>query len=110
MVGKWIDLLHDVKPDLSRVTLMFNPDSVPVYDGYARPFKTLLQQNSIELNTAHVRNVAEINSVVAELAHDPGSGLIAAADPFIVNTRAVILKAVAEGQGATRCSLQAIRH
>src|SRR3974390_1122834 len=98
MVGKWIDLLHDVKPDLSRVTLMFNPDSVPFYDGYARPFKTLLQQNSIELNTAHVRNVAEINSVVAELARDPGSGLIAAADPFIVNTRAVILKAVAEGK------------
>src|SRR3974390_713126 len=98
MVGKWIDLLHDVKPDLSRVTLMFNPDSVPYYDGYARPFKTLLQQNSIELNTAHVRNVAEINSVVAELARDPGSGLIAAGDPFIVNTRAAILKAVAEGK------------
>ena len=98
MVGKWIDLLHDVKPDLSRVTLMFNPDSVPVYDGYARPFKTLLQQNSIELNTAHVRNVAEINSVVAELARDPGSGLIAAADAFIVNTREAILKAVAEGK------------
>src|SRR3974390_862633 len=99
MVGKWIDLLHDVKPDLSRVTLMFNPDSVPFYDGYARPFKTLLQQNSIELNTAHVRNVAEINSVVAELARDPGSGLIAAADPFIVNTRGAILKAVAEDKG-----------
>src|SRR3974390_2363214 len=98
MVGKWIDLLHDVKPDLSRVTLMFNPDSVPFYDGSARPFKTLLEQNSIELNTAHVRNVAEINLVVAELARDPGSGLIAAADPFIVNTRAAILKAVAEGK------------
>src|SRR3974390_219441 len=98
IVGKWIDLLHDVKPDLSRVTLMFNPDRVPFYDGYARPFKTLLQQNSIELNTAHVRNVAEINSVVAELARDPGSGLIAAADPFIINTRGAILKAVAEGK------------
>jgi putative ABC transport system substrate-binding protein len=66
MVGKWIDLLRDVKPDLSRVTLMFNPDSVPFYDGYARSFKALPQQNLVELNTAHVRNVAEMNSVVAE--------------------------------------------
>ena len=98
IVGKWINLLRDVKPDLSRVTLMFNPDSAPYYDGYVRSFKALPQQNPVELNTAHVRNVAEINSVVAELARDPGSGLIAAADPFIVNTRAAILKAVAEGK------------
>ena len=36
IVGKWIDLLHDVKPDLSRITLMFNPDTAPYYDGYVR--------------------------------------------------------------------------
>src|SRR3974377_1751309 len=67
IVGKWINLLRDVKPDLSRVTLMFNPDSAPYYDGYVRSFKALPQQNSIELNTAHVRNVAEMNPVVADL-------------------------------------------
>ena len=33
-----------------------------------------------------------------ELARDPGSGLIAAGDPFIVNTREAILKTVAEGK------------
>lgn len=27
IVGKWIDLLNDVKPNLSRVALMFNPDT-----------------------------------------------------------------------------------
>src|SRR3974377_2142768 len=98
IVGKWINLLRDVKPELSRVTLMFNPDSAPYYDNYVKSFKALPQQSSVELNTAHVRNVAEINSVVAELARDPGRGLIAAADPFIINTRAAILKAVAEGK------------
>ena len=98
MVGKWINLLRDVKPELSRVTLMFNPDSAPYYDGYVRSFKALPEQNLVGLNTAHVRNVVEINSVVAELARDPGSGLIAAGDPFIVNTREAILKAVAEGK------------
>ena len=34
IVGKWIDLLHDVKPNLSRVALMFNPDSAPPFDVY----------------------------------------------------------------------------
>jgi putative ABC transport system substrate-binding protein len=36
IVGKWIDLLGDVMPKLSRVALMFNPDTVPYYDGYLR--------------------------------------------------------------------------
>ena len=29
MVGKWVNLLRDVKPNLSRVVLMFNPDTAP---------------------------------------------------------------------------------
>jgi len=44
MVGKWINLLRDVKPDLSRVALMFNPDTVPHFDVYLRSFKALPQQ------------------------------------------------------------------
>ena len=98
IVGKWINFLRDVKPDLSRVTLMFNPDSAPYYDGYVRSFKKLPQQSSVELNTAHVRNVSEINSVVVELAREPGNSLIAAGDPFIVNTRRAILDAVAQNK------------
>ena len=100
IVGKWVDLLRDVKPDLSRVTLMFNPDSAPYYDGYVTSFKKRLQQSSVELSTAHVRNVGEINSVVAELAREPSSGLITPGDPFIVNTRDAILKVVAQGKVA----------
>ena len=34
ILGKWINLLRDVKPDLSRVALMFNPDTAPYYDRY----------------------------------------------------------------------------
>ena len=38
IVGKWINLLSDVKPNLSRVALMFNPDTVPYFDAYLRSF------------------------------------------------------------------------
>ena len=43
IVGKWINLLRDVKPNLSRVALMFNPDTAPYYDVYLRSFKALPQ-------------------------------------------------------------------
>src|SRR5947208_1870614 len=41
IVGKWINLLGDVKPDLSRVALMYNPDTAAYYDAYLRSFKAL---------------------------------------------------------------------
>lgn len=93
IVGKWINLLRDVKPDLARYALLFNPDTAPYYDAYLRSFKALPQQSGVEVNPAHVRNEAEVERVVAELAREQRSGLIVAADPFTVAMRVVILKA-----------------
>ena len=93
IVGKWINLLRDVKPNVSRVALMFNPDTAPYYDVYLRSFKALPQQTSVEVQAAQVRSVAEVDLAVAELGREPGSGLIAASDPFILAVRGAILKA-----------------
>ena len=94
MVGKWTNLLGDVKPDLSRVALMFNPDSAPNFDVYLRSFKASPQQTSVEVEAVHVRSVAEVELAVAKLGGEPGSGLIAASDIFILAVRGAILKAV----------------
>jgi putative ABC transport system substrate-binding protein len=32
IIGKWLDMLKDVIPDVSRIALMFNPDTAPYYD------------------------------------------------------------------------------
>ncbi|HVI16714.1 MAG TPA: ABC transporter substrate-binding protein, partial [Pseudolabrys sp.] len=55
IIGKWINLLSDVKPDLSRVALMFNPDTVPYYDAFLRSFNAAPKQTSVEVDAAHVR-------------------------------------------------------
>jgi putative tryptophan/tyrosine transport system substrate-binding protein len=93
IVGKWINLLGDVKPNLSRVALMFNPDSVPYFDVYLRSFKALPQQTSVEVEAVHVRSVAEVELAVAKLGREPRSALIAASDAFILAVRGAILKA-----------------
>jgi putative ABC transport system substrate-binding protein len=93
IVGKWISLLSDVKPNLSRAVLMFNPDSVPYYDVYLRSFKALPQQTSVEVEAVHVRSVADVELVIAQLGREPDSGLIAASDAFLLGVRSVILKA-----------------
>jgi putative tryptophan/tyrosine transport system substrate-binding protein len=96
IVGKWISLFGDVKPSLSRVALMFNPDSVPYFDVYLRSFKASPQQTSVEVEAVHVRSVADVELAVAKLGREPDSGLIAASDIFILGVRGVILKAANE--------------
>ena len=94
IVGKWINLLADVKPDLSQITLMFNPDTAPYYEGYLRSFKALPQQASVELKAARVRTIAEVEQAIAGLI--PSGGLVAAADPYIIRIRTTILQRAAE--------------
>lgn len=92
IVGKWINLLRDVKPDLARVALMFNPDTAGYYDAYLRSFRALPQQFKVEVDAAHVRTEAEIERTVAGLAREQRAGLVVAADPTTVSMREVILK------------------
>jgi putative tryptophan/tyrosine transport system substrate-binding protein len=96
LVGKWISLLSDVKPDLSHVALMFNPDTSAFYDTYLQSFKALPQTSSVEVKAAHVRSIADIDLEVAELGRKPGGALIAAADIFIIVERQAILEAGAK--------------
>ena len=93
IVGKWINLLRDVKPNLSRVALMFNPITAPYYDVYLRSFKALPQQTSVEIEAVHVRSVDEVDLAIAKLGREQGSGLITPGDPYILTARGAILKA-----------------
>jgi putative ABC transport system substrate-binding protein len=91
ILGKWINLLRDVKPDLSRVALMFNPDTAPYYDRYVRSYKS--SQLSVAVDPMHVRSVAEVDLAIAELGREPRVALIAASDPYILTVREAILQA-----------------
>ena len=92
MVGKWINLLSDVKPGLSRAALMFNPDTAPFFDPYYRSFKAAPRRSAVEVEVAHVRTAGEIESAIAKLGNEQGSGLILGSDIFLVNMREQIIK------------------
>jgi hypothetical protein len=37
--GKWLELLKELAPRISRVAVMFNPDTAPHAEYYVRPFE-----------------------------------------------------------------------
>jgi putative ABC transport system substrate-binding protein len=85
MVGKWLAMLKDVVPNLSQAKLMFNPATAPFYDVYLRAFETTPRSIKAEITAAPVRDTAEIGATIAKLTRDPGNGLIAPGDAFIVD-------------------------
>ena len=85
MVGKWLTMLKDVVPKISQAKLMFNPAVAPYYDIYLRSFETMPRSIKAEVTAAPVHDTAEIEVTIAKLTRDPGSGLIAPGDPFIID-------------------------
>jgi ABC-type uncharacterized transport system substrate-binding protein len=92
MIGKWGGMLREVSPDLSRAALMFNPDTAPYYVGYLRSFERMPWSIPVDVSATPVRDVAEIEELISKLGREPGSGLIAPPDPFIIVQRDAILR------------------
>ena len=85
LVGKWVTMLKDVAPKISRANLMFNPATAPYYDLYLRSIEAVPHSTKADVTALAVRETDDIQSAVAKLARDPGNALIAAAEPFIID-------------------------
>jgi ABC-type uncharacterized transport system substrate-binding protein len=78
-------------PGVKRVALIFNPLTAPYYPVFLRELGAAPARLAAELAAAPVRDEAEIEAAIAALARDPAGGLIAAADPFTITHRALII-------------------
>jgi putative tryptophan/tyrosine transport system substrate-binding protein len=91
MAGKWVELLKEIAPSVTKVTAMFNPDSSPGRGAYfLGPMQSAAASFGIQVVAAPVRDKATIESVLAELARQPDGGLIVTSDIFLVGHRVEI--------------------
>jgi putative ABC transport system substrate-binding protein len=95
LIGKWLQMLKEIAPNVRRITLMFNPDTAPFYPVFLREFGAAPTSLAVELSASAVHNEAEIEAAILALAREPGAGLIAAPDAFI-NTRRHLIMALVE--------------
>ena len=84
LIGKWIGLLRDVKPHITRAALMFNPKTTPFFYDFLREIEVTRQPAGIELVAMPVGTPDEIESTINVLSKQPGSSLIIPPDPFNV--------------------------
>ena len=84
MVGKWLEMLKEAAPGVSRAVLMFNPDMSPQYYLYLRAFEAVPRSIAAELTASPVRDTGEVEAAFAKLGREPGDGLIVAPDAFTI--------------------------
>lgn len=96
MTGKWLSLLREIDPRISKAAGLFNPDVAPDGGSYfARAFEAAGRDISIRSFLEPIRRTAEISKVIAKLADEPGAGLVVMADSFMGVHRATVIEQAA---------------
>jgi len=97
IVGKSVEMLKAIAPELARVGLMYNPETYSFYDTYLSRFQAEARW-SMELTRAAVRVPADIDVAVAELASRPNGGMVVMSDAFNSIHQATIRKSLERHQ------------
>jgi putative tryptophan/tyrosine transport system substrate-binding protein len=95
MGGKWVELLKQIAPGVTRVALLFNPATTVPVKFYMSSIEAAASSFAIQASTAPVHAKDEIEGVIASLAGNPGAGLIAMPDLFNTINRDLIIAVAA---------------
>jgi putative ABC transport system substrate-binding protein len=92
MVGKWLEMLKQIAPGITRAAVIFNPKTAPGGGSFfLEPFDAAARSFTVEPIAAGVNDANEIASAVAEMARKPGGSLIIMPDAFTTVHRQLII-------------------
>ena len=81
--AKWLELLKEIAPHVTRVAAMRNPASAPTGAQFIRSAEAAASKLVLKTVEAQVHEPAEIEAVITELGREPGGGLIILPDAFL---------------------------
>jgi putative tryptophan/tyrosine transport system substrate-binding protein len=100
---KWVELLKEIAPKVSRVGILFNPkQAVGAGMYFAKPVERLAASLGVKVIELPVQTPADLEQAIEAFAREPGAGLITPRDATILPHRDVILALTARHLH-TRC-------
>jgi putative ABC transport system substrate-binding protein len=101
--GKWLDLLKQVAPHITRVAV-FRDDTSPAGIALFGVIQAMAPSAGLQVTPVNVRNSDEIASAVEAFAHSPNGGAIVPGNALYTVHRDLILKLVARYKLPTICN------
>ena len=96
IAGKYVSMLKEMVPQLARVALMYNPDTVPDSGTFfSGAFMEAVAKYKVRPIIAQVHDPAEIENTITKLGGETGSGLILVPDNFTTVHRELIISLTA---------------
>ncbi len=90
ILGKWLGMLKEIAPYLTRIALLGNPKGFP-YGYFLRTAKSIAPSLGIEVIPAPVINADEIERSIVSFARMPNGGLLAPNDSTVEANRDVVI-------------------
>ena len=89
--GKWLELLKEIAPNLTRVAVLRDPALAAGIRQFAAIEAMAPPSSGVELTTIDVRDPAEIERAITAFARERNGGLIVTASPSTVTHRNLII-------------------
>jgi ABC-type uncharacterized transport system substrate-binding protein len=88
---KWLEALKQTAPRLTRVALIFNPQSAPYADLFLQPVEAAAPSFSVAPIGTAVRDPINVDRVFDTLTREPNGGLMVLPDISMINYREAIV-------------------
>jgi putative ABC transport system substrate-binding protein len=82
-IRKWPEVLREVAPGVDRAALLFNPATTPFYAGFLKTLEASRQPGDLPFVPAPFAQLEDLESVVADLARTPATGLVIPPNPLV---------------------------
>jgi len=92
---KWLELLKEIAPRVTRVTFMYDPAN-PSWPGYLRPIEAAARSLGMQVSAQAVQNTAEIERALDAGASVLNDGLIVLSSPIVETNRKQIIALAAK--------------
>ena len=90
ITGKWLAMLKEIAPNLTRAALLANPKTA-AFDYFLRSAKTLAPSLAIEVVPMPIENANDIERSIEGFAREPNGGLVLPPDTTTVIHRDLII-------------------
>jgi putative tryptophan/tyrosine transport system substrate-binding protein len=80
VIGKWLTLMREIAPQVSRIGFLFNPQTAPFAQYYLYTFRSAAAALAIEAIDAPVHSTEEVEAFMTKLGREAGTGLVIMSD------------------------------
>ena len=95
MAGKWLEILREAIPNITRVALLFNPDTAPYASKYIEVLRASGTALGVATRAASVREFGDLEPIVAAEGREPGGSIVVMPSNFANVNRASIISLIA---------------